>query len=176
MRIGAARIVAIMMAMAVSPASATKRISDDPGGQLGPYLQRLAALRSSGEQVVIDGRCLSACTMVLGAIPRDHICVTSRAQLGFHAAWRPEAGRQVTSREGTQLLMDNYPEQVREWIAQRGGLSPKMIYLAGRDLESMYPTCQEHTARVRQPTPQRLHDGQVEQAGQLGAFAARARH
>jgi hypothetical protein len=173
MYIGAARIVAIMMAMAVSPASATKRISDDPGGQLGPYLQRLAALRNSGEKVVIDGRCLSACTMVLGAIPRDHICVTSRAQLGFHAAWRPEAGRQVTSSEGTQLLMDNYPEPVREWIARRGGLTPRMIYLAGRDLASMYPTCQEHTARLMQPTPQRLHDGR---GGQLGAIEARARH
>src|ERR1700676_3919856 len=143
MRVGAALIVAIMTAMAVSPASATKRISDDPGGQLGPYLQGLAALRSSGEQVVIDGRCLSACTMVLGVIPRDHICVTPRAQLGFHAAWRQdEAGRQVTSVDGTQLLMDNYPQQVREWIARRAGLSPRMIYLAGRALPSMYPTCQ----------------------------------
>jgi hypothetical protein len=100
-------------------------------------------LRSSGEQVVIDGRCLSACTMVLGIIPRGHICVTARAQLGFHAAWRPdETGRQVTSRDGTQLLMDNYPQQVREWIARRGGLSPRMMYLSGRELASMYPTCQ----------------------------------
>jgi hypothetical protein len=86
MRIGAALVVATMMAIAVSPALATKRITDDPGGQIGPYLESLAALRSSGEQVVIDGPCLSACTMVLGVIPRDHICVTSRARLGFHAA------------------------------------------------------------------------------------------
>jgi hypothetical protein len=132
----------MMLAAAVSPASATKRISDDPGGQLGPYLQKLAVLRSSGEQVVIDGKCLSACTMVLGVIPRDHICVTSKAQLGFHAAWRPEAGRQVTSLEGTELLMDNYPQQVRDWIARRGGLTPHMIFLSGRELASMYPTCQ----------------------------------
>jgi hypothetical protein len=142
MRIGAVWIVAIMMALAASPASATKRIADDPGGQLGPYLQKLAALRSSGEQVVIDGKCLSACTMVLGVIPHDHICVTSRAQLGFHAAWRPEGGRQVTSREGTELLMDNYPQEVRDWIARRGGLSPRMIFLSGHELTSMYPTCQ----------------------------------
>jgi hypothetical protein len=135
-------VATIMMAMAVSPASATKRISDDPGGQLGPYLQKLAVLRTSGEQVVIDGKCLSACTMVLGVIPRDHICVTSKAQLGFHAAWRPEAGRQVTSLEGTELLMDNYPQQVRDWIARRGGLTPHMIFLSGRELASMYPTCQ----------------------------------
>jgi len=146
MRIGAVRLVTIlatiMLAMAVSPASATKRISDDPGGQLGPYLQKLAVLRSSGEQVVIDGKCLSACTMVLGVIPRDHICVTSKAQLGFHAAWRPEAGRQVTSLEGTELLMDNYPQPVRDWITRRGGLTPHMIFLSGRELASMYPTCQ----------------------------------
>jgi hypothetical protein len=143
MRIGVVWIVAIMLALAVSPASATKRISDDPGGQLGPYLQKLAVLRSSGEQVVIDGKCLSACTMVLGVIPHDHICVTSRAQLGFHAAWRPdESGRQVTSREGTELLMDNYPPQVRDWISRRGGLTPHMIFLSGRELASMYPTCQ----------------------------------
>ena len=142
MRSGVVWIVAMMLAMAVSPASATKRISDDPGGQLGPYLQKLAVLRSSGEQVVIDGKCLSACTMVLGVIPHDHICVTSKAQLGFHAAWRPEAGRQVTSLEGTELLMDNYPQQVRDWIARRGGLTPHMIFLSGRELASMYPTCQ----------------------------------
>jgi hypothetical protein len=142
MRSGVVWIAAMMLATAVSPASATKRISDDPGGQLGPYLQKLAVLRSSGEQVVIDGKCLSACTMVLGVIPRDHICVTSKAQLGFHAAWRPEAGRQVTSLEGTELLMDNYPQQVRDWIARRGGLTPHMIFLSGRELASMYPTCQ----------------------------------
>src|SRR5580700_7875153 len=119
MRSGVVWIVAMMLAAAVSPASATKRISDDPGGQLGPYLQKLAVLRSSGEQVVIDGKCLSACTMVLGVIPHDHICVTPRAQLGFHAAWRPdESGRQVTSRDGTELLMDNYPPQVRDWISR----------------------------------------------------------
>ena len=142
MRSAVVWIAAIMLTLAVSPASATKRIADDPGGQLGPYLQKLAALRSSGEQVVIDGKCLSACTMVLGVIPHDHICVTSRAQLGFHAAWRPEGGRQVTSREGTELLMDNYPQEVRDWIARRGGLSPRMIFLSGHELTSMYPTCQ----------------------------------
>jgi hypothetical protein len=142
MRSGVVWLVAMMLALAVSPASATKRISDDPGGQLGPYLQKLAVLRSSGEQVVIDGKCLSACTMVLGVIPHDHICVTSKAQLGFHAAWRPEAGRQVTSLEGTELLMDNYPQQVRDWITRRGGLTPHMIFLSGRELASMYPTCQ----------------------------------
>jgi hypothetical protein len=48
----------------------------------------------------------------------------------------------VTSREATRLLMDIYPEQVRGWIARRGGLSPRMMYLSGRELTAMYNTCE----------------------------------
>src|SRR5436309_4264450 len=143
MRIGAvvgATLVGTILAAASAPsASAAVRIVSDAGGQIGPYLESLAQLRSSGQNVIIDGPCLSACTMVLGVIPRERICVTARARLGFHAAWHPgENGRPVTSREATKLLMDIYPEHVRSWIAQRGGLSPKMMFLSGRELASMY--------------------------------------
>ena len=146
------RVVAgatVLMVLAGGPAFATMRITSDPGGQIGPYLQSLASLRSSGERVVIDGPCLSACTMILGVIPRDHLCVTPRARLGFHTAWRPDsAGRPVVSRDGTELLMNVYPQPVRDWIARRGGLSPRMKFLEGRELTSMYPACQHgQTAR-----------------------------
>jgi hypothetical protein len=117
-------------------------ITSDRGGQIGPYLQKFESLRKSGQTVMIDGPCLSACTMVLGLIPRDHICFTSRARLGFHAAWRPdESGRPVPSQDGTDLLMANYPEQVREWIRRRGGLSQHLMYLSGTELWSMYSPC-----------------------------------
>jgi hypothetical protein len=80
--------------------------------------------------------------MILGVIPRDHLCVTHRARLGFHAAWRPDqAGRAVMSRDGTELLMSVYPQQVRNWITRRGGLTPRMMFLSGRELSSMYPSC-----------------------------------
>jgi hypothetical protein len=128
--------------MASSSAQAVVRIKSDPGGQIGPYLENLVALRGSGERVIIDGPCLSACTMVLGVIPRDRICVTPRARLGFHAAWHPgEDGNPIPSREATKLLMDIYPEHVRSWIARRGGLSPRMMYLSGRELAAMYHSC-----------------------------------
>jgi hypothetical protein len=134
---------AVAAALTLSTGHATVRIRADSGGQIGPYLENLAALRSSGERVIIDGPCLSACTMLLGVIPRSRICVTPRARLGFHAAWHPAGnGHQVTSREATQLLMDIYPEEVRSWIARRGGLSPRMKYLSGRELTAMYQTCE----------------------------------
>jgi hypothetical protein len=133
---------AVTAALAVSAAQAQVRINEDPGGQIGPYLEKLVVLRGSGEQVIIDGPCLSACTMVLGLIPHERICVTPRARLGFHAAWHPgDNGRPVTNDAATQLLMSIYPQHVRHWISRRGGLSPRMIYLSGHELAAMYRTC-----------------------------------
>ena len=142
MRVAALVLGAAIAASSISIAPAAVRIKADPGGQIGPYLENLVALRSSGERVIIDGPCLSACTMVLGVIPRERICVTSRARLGFHAAWHPDNnGRPVTSRVATRLLMEIYPEDVRSWLAKQGGLSPRMKYLAGRELTAMYSPC-----------------------------------
>jgi hypothetical protein len=142
MRITTAVLSAVLVAAFALPSSATVRITSDPGGELGAYLQKFESLRNSGQDVIIDGPCLSACTMVLGVIPRDHLCVTSRARLGFHAAWRPnEFGRHVVSQDGTELLMTNYPQKVRDWIGRRGGLTPRLMYLTGSELESMYSPC-----------------------------------
>jgi len=138
----AAFILAVATIGSVSSASAQFRIAEDRGGQIGPYLQQFAMVRDSGSQVVIDGACLSACTLVLGTVPKDRICVTSRANLGFHAAWNmAPGGRAVYSEEGTRLLWEMYPTQVRSWIRRKGGLTPRMIYLRGKELASMYAPC-----------------------------------
>ena len=142
MRVSMFLLAVTLVAACTLPASAAVRIAADPGGQIGPYLEKLQSLRNSGQNVIIDGSCLSACTMVLGVIPRDRLCVTARARLGFHSAWRPDqSGRQTVSQEGTELLMSVYPQQVRDWISRRGGLSPELIYLTGEELASMYPRC-----------------------------------
>jgi hypothetical protein len=142
MRVRATLIGAAFTALVATGASATMRISDDVGGRIGAYVDQYSAVRASGEKVVIDGVCLSACTLVLGIVPRDRICVTRRAMLGFHAAWMPgPQGRPVPSQVGTQALWDMYPMHVRRWINARGGLSPKMMFLRGRELMSMYPEC-----------------------------------
>jgi hypothetical protein len=136
-------LCAAMLASSLSPASATMRISEDRGGQIGQYLQTFSMLRTSGENVVVDGNCLSACTLLLGVIPHDRICATSNARFGFHAAWMPDLdGRPVTSPIGTQALWKVYPATVRRWINHHGGLSRKMIYLQGRDLAGIIPSCE----------------------------------
>jgi hypothetical protein len=138
----AALILAVSTLAGVASASAAVRIGEDRGGQIGPYLNQYAMVRDSGQRVVVDGSCLSACTLVLGTVPRERICVTSRANFGFHAAWNlAPGGEAVFSREGTRLLWDVYPPHVRQWIKRHGGLTPRMIYLRGRELSAMYPTC-----------------------------------
>jgi hypothetical protein len=127
-----------------SVASAEIRIVSDPGGEVSSYMQKFEAVRASGEHVVIDGPCLSACTLLLGIVPRSHICVTQQAVLGFHAAsYYDDASRSlVPTREGSRLVMRVYPPEIRSWIDRHGGLTPKLIQLRGRELSSMYRTCQ----------------------------------
>ena len=81
-------------------------------------------------------------------IPRSRMCATSRAVFGFHAAWMPgRDGQPVTSRPGTRELWKVYPRRVRRWINRHGGLSRQMIYLQGRALYNIVPSCASQTAQ-----------------------------
>lgn len=162
MRFRSLLLCAAVLASGIVPASATMRIAEDRGGQIGHYLQAFAMLRSSGENVVIDGNCLSACTLVLGLIPRARVCATQRARFGFHAAWMPDIdGRPVTSSMGTQALWNIYPTQVRRWINRHGGLSRRMIYLQGRDLGGIVASCERPTRRAHARSDRRIVTGSV---------------
>jgi hypothetical protein len=124
------------------PAFAEVRILSSSGGRVGPYLELFSRVRESGDRVVLDGPCLSACTLVLSVVPRERICVTSRAVLGFHAArWMDREGRFYPAPEPTRLVTAAYPAPLREWIRRRGGLTTKLILLRGSELAAMYPRC-----------------------------------
>jgi hypothetical protein len=140
---------ALLLIGGASSASATMLITEDRGGQIGQYLQAFAALRSSGDNVVVDGNGFSACTLLLGLIPRQRVCATPNARFGFHAAWMPdENGRPVTSPQGTQALWRAYPSSVRSWIGRNGGLSRKMIFLEGRALSHIVQSCDSRDRTV----------------------------
>src|SRR6266567_8740445 len=79
-------LAAVLCGLVLPPAQAEVRILASAGGQVGPFLDLFERVRASGERVVIDGPCLSACTLVLAMVPADRVCFTRRAVLGFHAA------------------------------------------------------------------------------------------
>jgi hypothetical protein len=125
-------------------AFADVRITNDPGGEISAYLRKFHEMRVTGERLIIDGPCLSACTLFTAMIPRDHVCVTRRAILGFHAAsYYDDASRSlVPTRAGTRLVMRLYPATIRHWIERHGGLTPRLIGLRGSELAALYNTCQ----------------------------------
>ena len=140
MKFAAGVLAAVLLLTGVSASHAVVRIADDRGGRIGVYVSKYESLRTSGDTVVIDGLCASECTIVLGAVPHDRICVTSRANLGFHAAWDFGGdGRPVLSSGATQLLYSMYPSPVKRWITERGGLKPQI--LRGKQLTSLYRPC-----------------------------------
>jgi len=131
-----------LLAATLSAAAAVVTLKDDRGGNIGAYWARFTALRDSGDRVVIDGVCSSACTLVLGLVPAERICVTRNAALGFHAAWRPGLfGIQIINEPATRTLMNAYPAPIRQWIARNGGLNPWTIYLSGPELMALYREC-----------------------------------
>src|SRR6201746_2778722 len=135
-------LAAVLLVAGVGASHAVVRIADDRGGRIGTYVDKYQGLRSSGDTVIIDGLCASACTIVLGAGPHDKLCVTPHANLGFHAAWDFGAnGRAVTNPEATQMLYSMYPSEIRRWISRRGGLPPRMIFLRGPQLTAIYKPC-----------------------------------
>ncbi|MEA2864843.1 MAG: hypothetical protein QOC84_2799 [Bradyrhizobium sp.] len=137
-----ALLAVVVCGAASPPARAEVRILASPGGQVGPFLDLFARVRASGERVVIDGPCLSACTLVLSMVPDDRICVTRRAVLGFHAARSvDQRGRSYAEPEASDLVLQTYPAPVRGWIRRRGGLTSRLLVLRGRELAAIYPSC-----------------------------------
>lgn len=135
-------LAAVATALIPSPTQAEVRILASPGGEVGPFLDLFERVRASGERVVIDGPCLSACTLVLSLVPNERICVTRRAVLGFHAARSIDRrGRLYAEPKASELVLEAYPAAVRGWICRRGGLTSRLLLLRGRELAAIYPTC-----------------------------------
>jgi hypothetical protein len=115
-------ILILLLALTV-PASADLRIRRDHGGYLEEYKAKYARIRDSGERIIIDGICNAACTILLGIVPLNRVCVTPRARLGFKEAhydtqgtagfWQWTAWFSMTNISATDELMSIYPQSVK---------------------------------------------------------------
>jgi hypothetical protein len=141
------RAVTVLAALlfASSPSFAALRISFDPGGRLIEYIEKYTMLRDAEAKIIIDGMCISACTLITGIMPDDSVCVTQSARLVFHSA----KGGDLHSSEGTRLAWHIYPEKVRTILRARGwdgddstkNEHPDLIYVEGAELRAIYRDC-----------------------------------
>jgi hypothetical protein len=124
-------IVAATLTFAALPVRAeTIEISDDRGGRLAEYAMRWATHRWEG--VRIAGPCHSECTMLLGQIPCDHICVTPEASFGFRLADMPAT---------TAALWKSYPTDIKLWISEHGRLTQDVFWMRAPDVYRFFSKC-----------------------------------
>jgi hypothetical protein len=147
MRIAPLTLLLLLGIFAATPARAVLHITRDHGGYVEEYKAKYKRVRDSGERVVIDGICNSACTLVFGIVPMNKICVTPKASIGVHEAYYDKAftfGIKVTSAGGTSDLMSYYPDQLKDWIRRNGGLTTEMKKIKnGEELWKIVDPCPE---------------------------------
>ncbi|TPI62114.1 hypothetical protein FJ420_24270 [Mesorhizobium sp. B3-1-3] len=128
-----AGLIFLTGSLAASIATAeTINVSDAHGGSVAAYSQRWKELAARGVDVRIVGKCQSACTVLLGYVPRSRICVTPAASFGFHLAHRPAM---------TAVLWNAYASDIRGWIKAHGGLETQLKWMSAPDTYRYFHKC-----------------------------------
>src|SRR6266853_1596652 len=68
------RLILMLFSLMGISSAAAERIVNDDGGRIAEYVAKYTRARDGGERIVVDGQCLSACTLVLALLPRERIC------------------------------------------------------------------------------------------------------
>jgi len=125
------------------------RIVFDQGGKVVDYITKYSEGRNKGTHYIIDGMCISACALIAGEVPRDHVCVTDYARLGFHAAFTEAAdGSRVFSPVGTEISWFIFYPVVRQLLQEHGWNSPNvdhpdLLWIDGLELREIFKSCKE---------------------------------
>jgi hypothetical protein len=126
-------LAACALALAALPVHAENiDVYDDHGGSVAAYDARWAGYAARGVSVRVVGPCQSACTVLLGHIPRSRICVTTEARFGFHLAHLASA---------TATLRAAYAPDIMSWINAHGGLTKDFIWMRAPGIYKYFKKC-----------------------------------
>jgi hypothetical protein len=144
------------------------RVGSDWGGGLRGFARAVQRLHKGNVLVVVDGKCASACTMLM-ALPASHLCFAPDARLGFHGVREMLFGTKVADparqRRHDALMGDTYPEPIRarymdDW--RHINWLQKHHWETGVDLVAMAPDhlrlcSSDELAEARGQALQRVH-------------------
>jgi hypothetical protein len=118
-------------------------IDYDPGGELGTFWTLSRYYAHMNTKVEVRGDCMSACTLIVGAIDKSRICFGPNGKLHFHQARDPSLPGDPVSPETTQLVFDSYPSDIQHWIGKAENLPAEGFWtLHAQDLWKMgYHKC-----------------------------------
>ena len=97
-------------------------IRNDRGGYINRFIFKYKRWAREHKRVTVDGYCASSCTMVIGMIPSQDLCVTPRAIWGFHGSYYLGIAGKHENPQQTHLMTDEYTMPIKEWIKAKGGL------------------------------------------------------
>src|SRR3989344_4450319 len=110
------------------------------GGGLGVFTHAAEVIRKERRWVVIDGRCMSACT-ILADEARNRVCITKRATFEFHAGSVNFLGFRL---ENVEFDLP-YSQPIARWVKSRGGLpsakSGKFLVMRYGEARRFWQTC-----------------------------------
>ena len=96
----------------------------NPGGDVAIFMQAAKAVRAGEKRlVVIDGPCISACA-IFADVARAKVCITDRAEFGFHKASGFALQRRADGRTAIRALGRRDPPHSRDiagWVNEQGG-------------------------------------------------------
>jgi hypothetical protein len=122
------------------PQSTRKSVSifNNSGGMIVLFALKVAEYRDAGTLVKFSGRCDSACTLFL-SLPKQQTCINPGAYFRFHA---PSARSSRSERSAQAFMMGKYPDWVRSWIQEKGGLSNQLFRMDYAYASRFIPGCE----------------------------------
>ena len=132
-RILAALIIAIVTTVGSAHAEKVYYLHD-PGGNIAEHYFKYSQVNAEYDRVVIDGRCKSACTMALGIVPLNKICITPSGYFMFHAAHNRDRS---FNPHLTQQMAAAYSPEVRDWVMRHHAIEQvdPYTYLYAKDVK-----------------------------------------
>ena len=113
-------------------------IFNNSGGMIVLFALKVAEYRDAGTLVKFSGRCDSACTLFL-SLPKQQTCINPGAYFRFHA---PSARSSRSERSARTFMMGKYPDWVRSWIQEKGGLSNQLFRMDYAYASQFIPGCE----------------------------------
>jgi hypothetical protein len=117
-------------------------VGDNMGGDLQNYLAGAREAQREHKQIVIDGWCVSACSLVADRL-RPHVCITSNARFGFHKTWDliiRSDGQEFYAPGRHHTLI--YSSALQRWINKKGGEPAQgLLVMSNDDAGKFWPRC-----------------------------------
>jgi hypothetical protein len=89
------------------------------GGRVDEHRQQFANYQRAKAKVEIRGPCYSACTLILGYVEPENICIAEGAFMAFHAIRSMERGELMVG--ATHEFYAGMPTVIKMWIDDNGG-------------------------------------------------------